>query len=310
VSTSSKPALPPALVLVVGVLSTSFSAALVRWSQDEASSLVIAAMRVTLATLLVLPLALSRRRSELAAVPGRDWRLVSFAGLMLGLHFATWVASLEYTSVASSSVLVTTTPLWVALASPFFLGERLTRPARMGVALAVLGSMVIGLGDVISLEGGRLVLETVGLAGRQPVLGNGLALMGAVAGTAYFMVGRRLRPAMSLLSYIVVVYGAAAVILLAAVFLSGDTIFGYSVTTYLLFLAMAIFPQLIGHSSYNWALGYLPAAYVAVAIVGEPIGASIVAWLAFGEVPGPLTYLGSLLIFAGIIAANRPSPQR
>jgi drug/metabolite transporter (DMT)-like permease len=297
-------------VLAVGVLSTSFSALLIRWAQGEASSLVIAAMRVTLATLLVLPLALARRRRELAALPARDWRLVSFAGLMLSLHFATWVSSLAFTSVASSTVLVTTTPLWVALASPFFLGERLNRPLKIGIALAVFGSVIIALGDVLRLESGRLIVAGGALAGRQPLLGNGLALLGAISGTAYFMVGRRLRPSLSLLSYITVVYGAAALALLVAVYLSGESVFGYSPRIYLLFLLMAVFPQLIGHSSYNWALGYLPAAYVAVAIVSEPIGASILAWLVFGELPGPLTFLGSALIFVGIVLANRPPTPR
>jgi drug/metabolite transporter (DMT)-like permease len=284
----------------------SVSAILIRLAQGEASSLVIAAIRMTIATLIMLPFALGGRRQELAQISNSDWRLILFAGLMLAVHFVAWTYSLAYTSVASSMVLVTTTPLWVGLTSPFLLHEPLSRPLKIGILLAVMGSLIIGLADLFVWQGGRIVLNDSQLAGgRQPLLGNALALFGAITGAAYFMVGRRLRPRLSLVSYTTVVYGTAALVLLLVVLVSGGRLTGYPPATYLLFLLMAIFPQLLGHSSYNWALGYLPAAYVVIVGVSEPIGASLLAFLIFGEVPGRLVILGSLLILVGVVSSGR-----
>jgi drug/metabolite transporter (DMT)-like permease len=279
------------LVLFVGIVATSVSAVLIRLAQAEAPSLVIAAWRLMLATLLLLPICLARRRPELRRMAAADWRLALLAGLMLALHFASWISSLAYTTVASSTVLVATVPLWVGLASPFFLGESLSRPLRIGIALAVGGSMIIGIGGVTG--------------GSRPLLGNSLALVGAITGSIYIVIGRQLRPRLSLLSYVTVVYGAGALFLLPAVLGSGYALFGYTPAVFLLFLLMALFPQLLGHSAYNWALAYLPAAFVAVAIVSEPILASLMALLLFQETPGPATLLGGALIFAGILIASR-----
>jgi drug/metabolite transporter (DMT)-like permease len=278
-------------VLFVGILATSVSAILIRLAQVETPSLVIAAWRLLLASLLLLPPCLLWRRAELARLDRADWRLALLAGLMLGLHFASWVTSLAFTSVASSTVLVTTTPLWVGLASPFFLQESLSRPLKIGILLAVSGSVIIGLGS--------------GGAGSRPILGNSLALVGAITGSAYFLIGRRLRPRLSLLSYTTVVYGAGALFLLTAVLLSRHSLFGYTPSAYLLFLLMAVFPQLLGHSSYNWALAYLPAAYVAVAIVSEPILAGLLALILFQEIPGLAVLIGGLFIFSGIVVSSR-----
>jgi drug/metabolite transporter (DMT)-like permease len=304
----SQPPFPPVIALVAGVFAMSISAILIRLAQDDASSLVIAAVRLTIATGIMLPFALFGRRQELRQINKADWRLVIFAGLMLALHFVAWTTSLAYTSVASSMVLVTTTPLWVGLASPFLLHESLSRPLKIGILLAVAGSLIIGLADLFVWEGGRFVMNDSQLAGgRQPLLGNALALFGAITGAAYFMVGRHLRPRLSLVSYTTLVYGTAALALLLVVLLRGERLTGYSPTTYLLFVLMALFPQLLGHSSYNWALGYLPAAYVVIVGVSEPIGASLLAFLFFGEIPGPLVFVGSLLILAGVVSSGRRS---
>lgn len=295
--------LSPLLILAVGLLAVSASAVLIRWAQGEAPSLVIAAWRTMTATLLLLPFTLARRREELRLLRGKDWRLAALAGGFLGIHFASWVSSLEYTSVASSTVLVTTNPIWVALASPFFLNERLTRPLRIGIGLAISGSLVITIGDAL-FGGGSSG------AGSNPLLGNGLALIGALTAAAYFIIGRQLRPRLSLLSYVTLVYGAAGISLVLMVWLSGSSLFGYSPTIYGLFLLMAIFPQLIGHTSFNYTLRFLPAAFVSVAVLGEPIGASVLAFVVLRELPASplLALLGSLLIFSGIIAASRRPP--
>lgn len=290
-SPAKKPPIPPLLALGAGIAAASMSAILIRWAQSDAPSLVIAAGRTSLATLFLLPLALTRRRNELRALPGSSRRWALLAGIMLGLHFASWINSLAYTTVLSSTVLFATAPFWVALASPWVLGERISRPAIVGIALAFAGSAVIAV-------------DSLG-EGQQSLLGNGLALLGAICYAAYFLIGRRLRVTLSLLSYTTLVYGSAALFLLLAVWLGGFSLGGYSLNTYLLILLMAIFPQLLGHTSYNYALGYLPAVYVAIASIGEPIGATVLAAILLQEAPDVTTLVGGALILTGILVAER-----
>ncbi len=310
-TSSAKPLRPERsliiLVLVGGVFAISSSAIFIRLAQEEqVPSLVIAAWRTTIAALILAPFALTRRRSELAALSPVDWGLAIIAGVMLGLHFATWISSLEYTSITSSTVLVATAPLWVGLASPFFLGEPLSRALKQGIFLAVIGAVIIGASDVLTLVDGRITLN---LAANEyasnPLLGNTLALAGAVTAAAYLIIGRRLRQGLSLLSYTSVVYGMAAVTLLTAVVITRQKMFGFSPAVYLLFLAMALIPQLIGHTSFNWALSFLPAAFVSIAAISEPVGASILAILFFQEYPGPVAVVGSVFILFGVVLASR-----
>lgn len=292
---SKNPRFSPLLVLGIGIVAASFSAILIRWAQSDAPSLVIAAGRTSLATVILLPPALIGRRAELRALPGAAYLWALLAGFMLSLHFASWITSLAYTTVLSSTVLFATAPFWVALASPWALGEQITRPVVVGIGLAFAGSAVISLG---SLDDGLN-------AGAQSLLGNGLALLGAICYAGYFLIGRRLRASLSLLSYTTLVYGSAALILLLIVWAGDLSLRGYSLNTYLLILLMALFPQLVGHSSYNYALGYLPAVYVAIASIGEPIGATILAAILLQEVPGVLAVAGSALILIGILVAER-----
>ncbi len=274
---------------------------------ESVPSLVIAAYRTAVATLILLPMMLLRHRDEVRGLGRADWRLALLSGVLLALHFATWISSLAYTSVASSTVLVSTSPLWVALASPFFLGESFTRPLKIGMGLALVGSMLIGVAGTLAWVDGRVVFTTgmvAGAAGR-PLLGNALALLGAVAAAGYLLIGRKLRVRLSLVSYITLVYATAALCLIVVVYLTGNSMFGYSPQAYLIFLLMALGPQLLGHSSFNYALAYLPAAIVGATTFAEPIGASILAFLIFGEVPGPLVLLGGAFVFAGLLAAGR-----
>lgn len=286
------PPVPPRLALLIGILAVSASSILIRYAQaSEAPSLVIAAWRLVLASALLAPLSLTRRQAELRRLSPADYLLAGLAGVMLALHFAAWISSLEYTSVASSTVLVTTSPLWVGLASPFLLREPLGRGIKVGIALALIGSLIITLDE----QGG----------GTRPAWGNFLALVGAWSVSAYFIIGRQLRLQMSLLSYTTLVYSMAALTLVAAALATGRPLLGYDPTTYLLFALMALIPQLLGHSSFNYALGYLPAAYVMVATVSEPIGASLLALLLLGELPGWLTLVGGAFILGGVAAAGR-----
>lgn len=301
-----RPAVPPAVVLLVGILAVSTGSIFARYAQVYASSLVVAAYRLGLATLILAPLALSRNRAEIGGLRGRRLGLALLSGLFLALHFATWISSLEYTTVASSVVLVDTMPLWVALLSPFTIKEPISRAAKIGILLAVLGGVVVGMSDSCAWMSGRLACPPLAeLVQGRAFTGNLLALAGAVMAACYILIGRSLRASMSLVGYIFVVYGAAAVVLFGLAAASGAPLTGYPAPAYGWFLLAAIAPQLLGHSAYNWALGYLPASTISVTLLGEPIGSALLALVLFSEAPGGMMLLGAALILAGIYIASR-----
>jgi len=295
----------PLLVVLLGILAVSTASIFIRQAQQEAPSLVVAAYRLGLATLVLIPFAF-RNRKEILAFSKKQWLLALGAGGILALHFASWITSLEYTSIASSVVLVTTTPLWVALFSPLFLKERLNRAAVFGLAVALVGGTVVGLSEACSLSNARLECSGLqGFWGGRAALGNFLALFGAWMAAGYMMIGRRLRPGLSLVSYVFVVYGVAALVLLGLVGITGHRLIGYAPMTYFWFSALAVIPQLIGHSSLNWALRYLPASFVSVSLLGEPIGSVILAFIFLAESPTGMELAGGVLILVGIFLASR-----
>ncbi len=289
------------LVLLGGIVAVSTASILIRYAQPATSSLTIAAGRLVFATLALAPFALARHGGTLARLTARDLRLAALAGIFLAAHFALWIASLERTTVARSVVLVTTTPLWVGLLSPLVLREPLTRRLALGIALALAGGVIVGLGDA---GGTRAV---AGPAGRA-LLGDLMALSGAWMMAGYLMVGRRLRAGLALVPYVFVVYGMAAVVLVVALTATGRSLFGLAPATYLWLTLLALVPQLLGHSSFNWALRYLPASFVAIALLGEPVGSSALAWGLLHEVPTPLELGGAVLILAGIAVAALSAP--
>ncbi len=203
-------------VLTVGIFAISSGSILIRLAQNESvPSLVIAFWRMMLSTLMLLPFTLAGRRQELGEMGREKWGLAVLSGMLLGLHFATWTSSLAFTSITSSTVLVATAPLWVGLASPFLLNEPLSRGLKQGIGLAIMGTVVVSMGAVVGLENGRVALNLAGSAdGNQALLGNALALIGGIAVAGYMIIGRRLRPHLSLLSYTTVVYGMSAITLL------------------------------------------------------------------------------------------------
>jgi len=286
---SNHPPFPPFGALSIGVAAVSTGAIFVRLA--DAPALVTAAYRVGLATMVLLPPALFRRREELAALTLRDLGLAVSAGLFLALHFATWIASLDHTSVAASVVLVNTNPIWVGLLTPLLTSDRI-QPGTVGcILLSVCGATIIGWGDF-----------TVG----GPALwGDALALMGGIFAAFYLLLGRNLRSRVSLLGYIVLCYGSAAVFLWAAVLVSGQPVSGFSPATWGAFAGMALFSQLIGHTSYNWALKWVRTSTVAVSLLGEPIGASLLAYLLFNEALTGSKFIGGGLILLAIYWAAR-----
>lgn len=279
----------PYLVLALGVFTVSWGAIFIRIA--AAPALVTGAVRLTLASLILTPFALWRNGPELLHLGWADLRLMIASGVFLGLHFATWISSLAYTSVASSVVLVSTTPVFTGLAMHFLLKERVSARMFLGILLATSGGAIIGWGD----------LRVSGLA----LWGDILAVIGAIMVSAYFLIGRDLGRRLSLLTYITPTYWVAAVVLSLASWAARQTVGGYPLQTYWMFLLLAVGPQIIGHSSLNWALRYLSPTFVTAAVLGEPIGSTVLAALVLYERPTILEIVGSGVILAGIYVCSR-----
>jgi len=291
---SSPPRCLPFVVLGVGLVAISFGAILARFAQAYGvPSLAIAALRLGLAALIITPLSFWQSRRALLDITPKQIRLTLGAGLFLAVHFATWISSLEYTSVASSTALVTTNLLWVGIASFFLFGER---PGRL---------MVLGI--VISLSGSLLIFwsDNSHSTGSNPWLGNLLALAGSWCFSAYLLIGRRLRRDMPLPAYIWLAYGAAALMLLITCRSAGIALEGYGMPAYWVALGMALGPQLLGHTAYNWSLKHVSPTFVAVVSLGEPVGSAALAWLFFSESFAAMQGLGFVLLLAGIYLAAR-----
>jgi drug/metabolite transporter (DMT)-like permease len=298
--------------LLAGILAVSTASIFIRFAQnDGAPSIVIAAARLSLAAIALAPIALTRYRPELKNLSRQDWLLALLSGFFLALHFATWITSLQFTSVVSSVVLVTTTPLWVALLAPLVLHEKLGRGALIGLVLALAGGVVVGLSDSCTWSGTGLACPSPQtFFSETAFLGDLLALCGAWMATGYLLVGRKLRAKMDLIPYIFLVYGVAALVLLAIMFGMRESPLGYHPVVYLWFILLALVPQLFGHSTFNWALKYLPASLVSVTLLGEPIGSTFLAYIILGETPPGLKICGGILILAGIWLAARGNPAK
>jgi drug/metabolite transporter (DMT)-like permease len=309
VNLSTKPVVSPVLGLSVAILAVSTSALFIRFAQVQAPSLAIAAWRLTLASCVLVPLALRRNRAEIRRLGRATIGLLILSGIFLCFHFASWITSLEYTSVTSSVVLVTTNPLWVALLSPLVLRERLSKMVWMGLLLALVGGTVVAGSDVCQIGASGIVCQNLqSMAGEQGMWGNFLALVGAWCAAGYILIGRRVRPHLSLLSYTAIVYGVAAVGLIGLAGLNHTQLFGFEPVTFLWFALLALIPQLIGHSTYNWALKYLSATTVSVVTLGEPIGSSLLAFLFLKEPPTGLEIVGGGVILLGIYLSTIARP--
>jgi drug/metabolite transporter (DMT)-like permease len=283
------------LVLAGGVAVVSTASILIRYAQAEgASSLAIAAGRLGIAAAALAPFALPALRRDLPRLATRDLLLCGLSGLLLAIHFWTWIASLEYTSVASSTALVTTNPLWVALASAWLLRERPGAATLSGIVLTAAGSTAIFASDASGAG-----------ATDSPLLGNSLALAGAVAASGYLLIGRSLRAAVSLTSYVWLAYAAAAVVLWLALLLWEGEVAPIPPAGWWFIAALALGPQLLGHTAFNWALRRLSATFVALAILGEPVGSALLAYVLLGERFEPLQLAGFVLLLTGIFIAAR-----
>lgn len=287
------------VALIAGVISGSMAAILTRYAQQAgAPSLVIAFTRLALASLFLAPFTLTRYRHELTQIRPRDLVLIGIAGLWMALHFVLWVYSLEFVGVLIATVLVTSSPIWTALIEVTFMKAHLTRMVILGLIAVIAGNIVI------ALAGGT------GVTGVNPLLGGALAVSAAMAIAVQRTISRGIRARVSLLPFIWLMYSAAAVILLIAGLVTGIPLTGYSGNAYFWMLMVTIFPQLIGHSSFSYALRYMPATYISLAIQVEPVIATIAALILFGEVPVLLQIIGSAIILAGVVIATRRAAPR
>jgi drug/metabolite transporter (DMT)-like permease len=280
----------PAIGVLIGVAAVSTASIFVRFAQDAgAPSLAIAALRLTFASLVLFPFALARCRNEYRQLSSRDVGAAVISGAFLGGHFAAWISSLAFTSVVSSVALVSLSPLFVALAGVLVLKVKLTRQLLLGMVIAIAGGVLIGVADSAGAS-----------PGSNPALGNTLALAAALCMAPYMIVGRALRNKLSLLAYVTLVYGAAAAVLLLMCLITGTSLIFEDPMAYVWVALLALLPQLVGHTSFNWSVRRLPAAYATIPVLGEPVGSTILAILLLGETVKPLTLIGAAVAVAGI----------
>lgn len=271
-------------ILLLAVVVTSWSGPLVRLASD-ADPMAIAFWRTMIATSVLLPVALSRRKGEIVGLARKDWLLSALAALFLALHFATWIASIDLTTIASSVLLVTSVPVWVAMAS-VAMGQRLPLIGWIGIALGIVGGGVVTLAGAVRSE--------------SATTGNLLAIAGAITAAGYLLVGGRLRQRLSIFPYTGIVYGLCAAILGLFAILRGVELVGLGTAAWLAIIGIGIGPQLVGHTSYNYLLEHVETWKVSAAVLGEPVGSTIIAVFLFNEIPGVAVLPGGLLLLLGI----------
>lgn len=284
----SKPVVNPYLAIFIGVLAVSFSALFVRLS--SAPALIIATYRLLFTFMAMAPFALIKRET-LASLDRRQIMLSATSGLFLAMHFATWFTSLQYTSIASSTVLVTTQPVFVVIGSFIFFKERVPRLALLGGLLALVGGVIIGASDF--------------QVGSKAIFGDALALLAAIMISGYLLIGRKLRKDIPLQGYAFVTYAASSIALLIAVIATKTPMTGYPWQDWLLFLALALLCTVMGHTVFNWSLKYVQASIVSVSILGEPLGAILWASVFLRETPTTRQIIGGAIIFSGLYLFTR-----
>ncbi len=277
------------LILPVGLVSISLASIFIKIC--DAPPLIIAAYRLGLATLALFIFAPRHIINGWTKLTLRELFLCFLSGVFLCFHFAFWITSLKYTSVASSIILVTTNPLFVALASSLLLREKISLRLILSILLAISGGILIAWDDFAK--------------GQENIWGDFLALMGAVMASGYLLVGRKIRQKLELVPYVAMVYGVAAIFLITLALLHGDAFFNFRARDYLLFLLLALLPQLIGHTTLNWALKFFSATLVAVIILGEPIGATLLAYIFLAEPLTKYIFWGGTMVLTGIYFVAR-----
>lgn len=282
------------VILAIGVLAVSTAAIFIRLSMQAAGirgvgfSLFLAASRLSLAAIILLPAWKNLKFDRLSPAA---YYYATAAGTCLALHFASWISSLSFTSIAASTTLVTTNPIWVGLISWLWLKEKSSKLTLIGISVATIGGILIALADS---ELGR---EN----NNNPALGNFLALIGAWMASLYLLLGRQAqREGLNINAYIAIAYSTAAIILLPLPLLFGSSYLGYPNLVYLYIFLMAILAQLVGHTSFNWSVRWISPTLVSLVLLFEPLIASFLGWLVFGEIPHALVCAGAVILITGV----------
>lgn len=274
----------PYIPIVIGVISVSLSAIFVKLATADAG--VIAFYRMLFSVLIMLPFFLREHRHELHMLSKKDWSFSAIAGIFLAFHFILWFESLNFTSVASSTVLVTMQPLFAFVGTYLFFKEKITGQTLVAGLIAICGSFLIGWGD-FRVSGDALY-------------GDMLALIACALITGYLLFGQDVRQRVSLMTYTMIVYSASTITLFFYVLIKGESFGPYSAENWLLFLLLAIVPNLLGHTLFNWAIAYVSTNVISIAILFEPVGAAILAYFIFSETISALQAIGATIILLGI----------
>jgi drug/metabolite transporter (DMT)-like permease len=284
------------LILIIGVIAVSTAAIFIRLLQQTANlntlgfSVFMAASRLIISSIIILPAWGNLRQDK---CPQSAYYYAIGAGFCLAMHFACWISSLSYTSIAISTTLVTTNPLWVTIISWLWFKEKISKLTFFGIMIALIGGIFIANQDI-----------NINSINSSPFMGNILALIAAIMASFYLILGRQAQHhGLSIKSYIVVAYTTGAVILFPLPFLFNTSYLSYSNLVYFYLLLMAIIPQLIGHTSFNWAIKFTSPTLVSLAILFEPIGASFLAWLLFGEEIAQGVLIGAIILLLGVAIA-------
>jgi drug/metabolite transporter (DMT)-like permease len=275
------------VALALGVICFASSPLLVR-AADDAPGLAIAVWRTGLAALFLAPFAITRMGAEMRKLTRRDGWLILGAGALLAVHFIAWIESLYHTTIASASVLVTTSPLFLAVLGFVLLRERPSRAVLAAIPVAIFGAALIGLGDAGDAQAPRALL------------GNSLALAAAVLVSGYLIIGRVVRQQTSWIGYVFPLYCVVALVTLITALVRGLPLFGYDPMFYVFCALMALGPQIVGHGSFNYAVKYIPAALLGLLALLEPVFASVLAYFIFGEQPVPLAIAGMVIVLVGV----------
>lgn len=280
-----RPPIHPYIPIIIGVISVSLSAIFVKLSTADAG--VIAFYRMLFSILIMLPWFLMKYSNEIKVLSKRDWIFSSIAGVFLSFHFILWFESLNYTSVASSTVLVTMQPLFAFIGTYLFFKEKITLQTFIAGGIAILGSVLISWGD-FQISGTALY-------------GDILALIACALITGYLLFGQDVRKRLSLVTYTMVVYSVSTITLFFYIIIKGESFGPYPAIDWMWFILLAIIPNLLGHNLFNWALKWTSTNVISIAILFEPVGAALLAIFIFNEYLTVSQIVGGMVVILGIM---------
>jgi len=294
-----KPPISAYIAILAMIISVSSAGILIRFALlEEMPPILIVAARLLVATIALTPITLTRYKKDIQSITRMELGLATLSGVFLALHFMAWVSSFQYTTILVSVVVVSTGPIWVAILEVIFLRVRLSQMVIFGLIIALLGAIFIGIPLQSEIGQNTGEIDTT-------LTGAFLAWVGAIAVSIYMLIGRKLRSKLPAIPYIWLVYGTAAIAMLIIVIITSTPVTGHSANGYFIILMIGLVPQLIGHSSLNYALEYFPATLIGISTQLEPIGSAILALIIFAEMPPTQQIIGSGIIILGVLLASR-----